>query len=469
MPERTVLLVDDEAVIRHSIGRVFAAEGYRVIEAESIAQAQELFRQATPDAAILDYMLPDGDGMELMRSLRATDSSTPIIVLTGHGSIDLAVAAMRDGADDFVTKPVDLPALLLIVQRSIENRRNRQQTLAQQSRRSRTAVDPFGGESAVIRSLAERARGVVDSSVPVLIQGETGVGKGLLASWLHANGPRAAEAFVDLNCAGLSRELLETELFGHEKGAFTGALSAKMGLFEIAHHGTIFLDEIGDVSQEIQPKLLKVVEAQRFRRVGDVKDRQVDVRLIAATHHDLAERSRAGDFRRDLYYRISVVPLLVPPLRERAQDVLILARFLLARCCCELDRPEIRLAPSAEQALLAYSWPGNVRELRNVLERAVLLRRQPVLEAADLELGESRAANASTASSGLSLRDAERRHIVRVLQMSNGDVPRAAQTLGLSRSALYQKLRKHRLGASGALGGWRGPDESGDPETDESG
>jgi DNA-binding NtrC family response regulator len=450
--ERTLLVVDDEAVVRRSIRRVFGAEGYRVIEGETVAQGQELFRKSPPDVALIDYMLPDGDGIELLRSLRATDASTPIVVLTGHGSIDLAVEAMREGADDFVTKPVELPTLLLIVSRSIENRRNRRLTLAQQSRQARAAVDPFVGESAAIRSLAERARGVVDSSVPVLIRGETGVGKGLLASWLHANGPRAAEAFVDLNCAGLSRELLETELFGHEKGAFTGAVSTKLGLFEIAHHGTIFLDEIGDVSLEIQPKLLKIVEDQRFRRLGDVKDRQVDVRMIAATHHNLVERAKVGGFREDLYYRISVVPLHVPPLRERGSDVLVLARVLLARCCTELGRPEIKLAPSAERALTAYGWPGDVRELRNVLERAALLRRQPVLEAADLELGETQAGSPAP-EAGLSLKDAERSHIERVLRTSGGDVRKAAQTLGLSRSALYQKLRKHGIAAPAPAAG----------------
>ncbi len=444
MAEHTLLIVDDEAVARRSIRRICAAEGYRVIEAETAAQGQALFGTAKPDVAIIDYMLPDGDGLDLLRSLRALDSGTPIVILTGHGSIDLAVQAMREGADDFVTKPVELPALLLILNRAVENRRNRRLSLAQKSRAARSEVDPFLGESSAIRLLAERARNIVDSSVPVLILGETGVGKGLLASWLHRNSPRAAEAFVDLNCAGLSRELLETELFGHEKGAFTGAVASKLGLFEIAHHGTVFLDEIGDVSLEIQPKLLKVVEEQRFRRLGDVKDRQVDVRLIAATHHDLARRIREGAFRRDLYYRVSVVPLDVPPLRERGNDVLLLARLLLAHSCAELGRSEMTLARSGEQALVAYHWPGNVRELRNVLERAVLLTRQSSLEAEDLELGEQRRQGAPSGVA-LSLKDVERDHIRRVLDSQEGDVARAARLLGLSRSALYEKLRKHKI------------------------
>jgi transcriptional regulator with GAF, ATPase, and Fis domain len=343
---------------------------------------------------------------------------------------------------------------VLIVQRSVENRRNRQLTLAQRSRQARAAVDPFLGDSTAMRSLAERARGVVDSSVPVLILGETGVGKGLLASWLHANGPRAAEAFVDLNCAGLSRELLETELFGHEKGAFTGAIAAKLGLFEIAHHGTIFLDEIGDVSQEIQPKLLKAVEEQRFRRVGDVKDRQVDVRLIAATHHNLAERMREGRFRRDLYYRVSVVPLEMPPLRERASDILILARLLLAQCCTELGRPETRLSPSAERALVAYAWPGNIRELRNVVERAfILYAGMDELRAEHLTPEIRKATQVkkhghgvpSVGAEGVVLDDVERRLIVEAMERASGNQSKAARLLGVSRDTLRYRLKKHGL------------------------
>jgi DNA-binding NtrC family response regulator len=444
MAEPTLLIVDDETVVRRSIRRVCVAEGYRVVEAETAAQGLELFGTAKPDVAVIDYMLPDGDGLGLLRALRALDSGTPIIILTGHGSIDLAVQAMREGADDFVTKPVELPALLLILNRAVENRRNRRLSLAQKAQQARSEVDPFLGESPAIRLLAERARSVVDSSVPVLILGETGVGKGVLASWLHRNGPRTAEAFVDLNCAGLSRELLETELFGHEKGAFTGAIATKLGLFEIAHHGTVFLDEIGDVSPDVQPKLLKVVEERRFRRLGDVKDRQVDVRLIAATHHDLARRMQEGAFRPDLYYRISVVPLAVPPLRERGNDVVLLARQLLTQSHAELGRSETTLAPSAEKALLAYHWPGNVRELRNALERAALLTRQSKLEAADLELGEQRQGRLPS-ELALSLKDVERDHIRRVLESQEGDVERAAEILGVSRSALYEKLRKHKV------------------------
>src|SRR4030095_6145073 len=233
------------------------------------------------------------------------DSGTPLLVLTAHGSIDLAVRAIKEGAEQFLTKPLELPALQVILQRLIQKQRNHQNQLASKSRQVRQAIDPFIGVSPAIHTLAEQAKRVLMTESPVLILGETGSGKGVLARWLHENSPRADEAFVDLNCAGLSRELLENELFGHEKGAFTSATTSKQGLFEVAHRGTIFLDEIGDVDLQIQPKLLKVLEEQRFRRVGDVRDRQVDVRLIAATHQDLSDLVRQKRFRDDLYFRVS--------------------------------------------------------------------------------------------------------------------------------------------------------------------
>jgi len=316
-------------------------------------------------------------------------------------------------------------------------------------------VDPFFGDSDAVRELAERARRVAPSSLPVLIQGETGVGKGILAAWLHQNGPRSSEAFVDLNCAGLSTELLETELFGHQKGAFTGAVTSKVGMLEVANHGTTFLDEIGDIPLEVQAKLLKVVEEQRFRRLGDVADRQVDTRLIAASHRDLPQRIAEGHFRSDLYYRINGVSLHVPALRERGTDVVVLARLLLRKTAHELGREAPSLSPSAERTLLSYRWPGNVRELRNVIERAVLLASRPVLEAGDLELGAA-PVPAAHVPELLSLKEAERRHILEVLDHHQGSWQAAAATLGLSRSAFYQKLKRHGISRPGVSGRERG-------------
>jgi len=443
-PRRTILLVEDEAPVRTAIERFLALRGYEVHAVDSAAAARRHFEGVRPDAAVLDYSLPDGNGLALLGQLRAIEATLPVLILTGHGSIDLAVRAIKEGADHFLTKPVELPALLLMVERLIENQRHRQASLLRKTHEVRRAVDPFVGDSPAIRRLAGQARRVLASPSPVLLLGETGSGKGVLAAWLHANGGRGDEPFVDLNCAGLSRDLLETELFGHEKGAFTGAVGAKAGLLEIAHRGTLFLDEIGDVDLQVQPKLLKVLEERRFRRLGDVRDRQVDVRLIAATHHDLARAASELRFRSDLYYRISTLPLHVPPLRERGGDVILLARLLLERIAAELGRGRVSLSPEAERAILGYPWPGNVRELRNVLERATL-HGGDVLSAADLSEGMSPSPAAPPPPARQTLKEAERRHIESVLALEKGDVPAAAVVLGLSRSALYQRIKRHGI------------------------
>ncbi len=358
MPDRKVVIVDDEADVRLPLRRFLLGKGYAVLEADSVASVRAVLGQESVDAAVVDFSLPDGDGLDVLRSVKAQDASVPVVLLTGHGSIDLAVKAIKEGAEQFFTKPVELPALLVVIERALENRRMRQVSLAGKSVQARQTVDPFFGESAVIRKLAADAARIVASTVPVLVCGETGTGKGVLARWLHQNGPRAEEAFVDLNCAGLSRDLLETELFGHEKGAFTGAVAAKQGLLEIAHRGTMFLDEIGDVDLQVQAKLLKVVEDLRYRRLGDVRDRQVDVRLLAATHRDLGRLVQEQKFREDLYYRLSTIPLVVPPLRERGSDVILLARRLVERISTEMGRPGVRLSGAAEQELVSRPWPG---------------------------------------------------------------------------------------------------------------
>ncbi len=445
MADYTFLLVEDEETVRSSISRFLAKEGHKVLEARSVAEAQAMLHRSRPDAAILDYKLPDGDGLELLRALKSIDSTIPSVLLTGHGSIELAVRAIKEGAEQFLTKPVELPALLVVAERLIEHRRNRQSALAVKSRESREAVDPFLGDSSAIRRLAEQAEKVAATSSTVLLQGPSGAGKGVLAAWLHRNGPRREEAFVDLSCAGLSHDLLQSELFGHEKGAFTGAVSSKVGLLEVAHRGTLFLDEIGDAELQVQPKLLKVLEEQRFRRLGEVRDRQVDVRLIAATHHDLKEQTRTGRFREDLFYRISAIPLFVPALRDRDGDVIVLARTLLRRIRSELGIPGGDISGPVERLLRNYDWPGNIRELRNVLERAVLLG--PSGEVTVDVLSEVLAPRSSAAHDGAArtLDEAERSHIEAVLQEHAGDVRAAAAVLGLSRSALYQKIKKHSI------------------------
>ena len=392
-------------------------------------------------------MLPDGTALDLLPRLKEIDAEIPLIILTAHGSIDLAVRAIKDGAEQFLTKPLELSALLVVLQRILENKRNLQKQRASKTREVRTAIDPFMGTSQAIRDLAQQARKVLHTESPILILGETGTGKGVLARWLHANSTRSEEAFVDLNCAGLTRELLETELFGHEKGAFTSATATKQGLFEVAHRGTIFLDEIGDVDLQIQPKLLKVLEDNRFRRLGDVRDRQVDVRLIAATHQEIGQLVAEKRFRDDLYFRISTIPLTFPALRDRKDDIRILAESLLEKFATNLGRGEGRLGEDCLAALQTYSWPGNIRELRNVIERAVLLSEQKTLGLKDLHF-DGRAGSPAYLDSKLTLIELERQHIERVLTEEKGRVESAARRLGVPRSSLYQKLKRHRIESS---------------------
>ena len=443
MNRELVMLVEDEPGLRLALGRYLQHHDYDLAEAATCAAAEASFRQRRPDVVLSDYQLPDGNGVELLARLRAIDRTVPVVMLTGHASIDLAVRAIKEGAEQFLTKPVDLPALLAILQRLGEGRRSREAQAVLTEHEARGVPDPFVGRSAVSRNLREQALRLAEADGAVLILGETGSGKGVLTRWMHAHGPRAAERFVDLNCAGLSRDLLENELFGHERGAFTGAQAAKPGLLEVAHNGTLFLDEIGDVDLQVQPRLLKVLEEQRFRRLGDVKDRTVDVRLIAATHHDLEQAVKEKRFRSDLYYRISVLPLRIPALRERAEDIVPLAQVLLG--------PAVSLSPAAERALELYSWPGNIRELRNVLERARVVSRKKVLDVADLQLSASSVApvgEKELETEPVTLEQLERTHIERVLRREKGKVARAAEILGIARSSLYQKLQRYQIDVS---------------------
>ena len=440
-----ILVVDDEPAVRFGIRDFLELQGYEVDEAETCQDARHLFGNSRPDVVIADYMLPDGTALDLLSRLKEIDSEIPLLVLTGHGSIDLAVKAIKEGAEQFLTKPIEMSALQVILKRLLETQRKHHKHLASRSRRVRKAINPFIGTSAAIRSLADQARKILTTESPILILGETGSGKGVLARWLHENSPRAEEAFVDLNCAGLSRELLETELFGHQKGAFTSATSSKQGLFEVAHRGTVFLDEVGDVDLQIQPKLLKVLEDNRFRRVGGVRDQQVDVRLIAATHQDLGQLVRQKKFRDDLYFRISTIPLSFPPLRNRIEDIPVVAQYLLDKVSTDLGRGQIELEEDCLKALQAYAWPGNIRELRNVIERAVLLSEGKSISLKDLNFEGHANVGASPIDSQLTLLELEKQHIQRVLEEERGRVEKAANRLGIPRSSLYQKIKKHQI------------------------
>jgi DNA-binding NtrC family response regulator len=435
----SIVLVEDDRSVRDAMAKFLRLRNWHVVEAESCRAAHQAILDARPDALVADYSLPDGNGLDLLQRLKAAEPELPIILLTAYGTIDLAVTAVKEGAEQFFTKPVDLPTLDVALRRAVENARSRAARAVQRSVDSRDEPEPFLGASPAIRQLQEDATRTLESPRPVLLLGETGTGKGVLARWLHRRGPRADEAFVGLNCAGLSRELLESELFGYERGAFTGATGNKLGLLEAAHHGTLFLDEVGELSTEVQPKLLTVLEDQRFRRLGSIRDRAVDVKFVSATHHDLEERSRQGGFRADLYYRIAMLPLVVPPLRERGDDVIELAERMLARIARELGRGELTLAPDAHHALSTYDWPGNVRELRNVLERAALFAEGGVINGQRL-LGSR--TDRGRGKRPTTLQEAEEAHIAAVMRETGGRVDAAAEILGLSKSALYDRLRK---------------------------
>ena len=445
MAKNKILIVEDEAGVRFGIRDFLESKGFEVEEATTCQEAIGSFETARPDAVFADYMLPDGNALELLPRLKAIDSAVPVVILTGHGSIDLAVRAIKEGAEQFLTKPIELPAMLVILGRMLENARNRQKQLARETRQDREAPDPFIGTSHAIRNLADHAHKVVSAESPILLLGETGTGKGVLAKWIHQNGPRADEPFVDLNCAGLSREFLETELFGHEKGAFTGAVSSKPGLLEVAHRGVVFLDEIGDMDPSVQPKLLKSLEEKRIRRMGDVHDRRVDIHLIAATHLDLGLAVREKRFRSDLYFRINTIPLNIPPLRERPEDIPLLARNLLGRLSKDVGRGAFELSAEAESALRQYPWPGNIRELRNVLERAVLLSDQSLLAPKHLRFDSHSPADTIPIDTSLTLVQMEQRYIERVLAEENGRVDHTARRLGVPRSSLYQKIKKYGI------------------------
>ncbi|MEO7796040.1 MAG: sigma-54 dependent transcriptional regulator [Thermoanaerobaculia bacterium] len=443
-----ILVIDDDPMIRSQLRHLLEVDRCEVQDVGSLAAARAAFVEFRPEVVLLDYELPDGTALDLLPFLKESAPDVPVLVLTGHRQIDVAVATIKAGAEQFLTKPVELAALRTMVRRLIEQRLFVRRDRAGAVRRARYEPEPFRGSSAAIRELESHARAIAEAESPVLIQGETGTGKGLLARWLHAHSRRAQQAFVDLNCAGLSRELLDSELFGHAKGAFTGALAAKPGLFETADRGTFFLDEIGDTELTLQPKILKVLEEKRFRRLGEVAERRVDIRLIAASNVELTQAVIEKRFRADLYYRLNTLTLHLPTLRERPDDIPALAESILERLGAETGK-RLELTAGALEQLCSYDWPGNIRELHNVLERALLLTRGPRIEASLLALDRrSLLAVESRSGSDLfqgSLEEVERRYIEQILRLENGQVDRAADRLGVPRSTLYQRLKSWGL------------------------
>jgi DNA-binding NtrC family response regulator len=441
----SVLVVEDEPGLLDAMCEFFSGHGMKALAARNCSEAEHICRSQKPDAAILDYELPDGNGLELLRRLKAIDPTLPTIFLTGYGSIQLAVEAIKLGADQFLTKPAEFETVYAVLRRSLENLRGRQVHAADKMKLNRRSINPFLGQSKCISDLEETAQRVLRANSPILIQGETGTGKGVLARWFHGHGLRSERPFVDLNCAGLTRELLETELFGHEKGAFTGAVQAKHGLLEVGHKGTIFLDEIGDMDLQVQAKLLKVLEEKTFRRLGDVRERTVDIHLITATHHNLQRAAQQGTFRQDLYFRVSAVKLTIPPLRDRVEDIPGLAAELLGDITAELGLPQVEVSSESTGALQVYPWPGNIRELRNVLERAVLLGDQRLLNVKDLQFDIETEALATDVWPIQKLEELEILHIKKVLNLTRGRVREAADKLGIPKSSLYSKIKQYGI------------------------
>lgn len=435
-----VLLVEDDEAARFGMAAALRACHYDVREAASCNEALEKF-DSRPDIVITDLRLPDGDAVGLLQRLRAVAPTVPVYVVTGFATIDVAVRAVKEGAEEFFTKPVELATLIACVEAAMARRGDGQ---AVSSRRPLLAP---AQRSSAIEELEDEIARLQDSDCTVLILGETGTGKTHLARRIHELGTRKRGPFIDINCAGLSRDFVESELFGHEKGAFTGAHAPKQGLLDAARGGTAFLDEIGDIDVQVQPKILKVLEERKFRRMGDVRERSADVRLIAATHLDLLDAVHRKAFRADLFYRISTVTLRMPSLRERIDDIPTLVREVLIQA----GEPNITVAPDAWDKLLAYPWPGNIRELKNVIQRALLRRNGDVLSADKVCFdGSSRSsiqmsAVRLTAPGTATLEAMERTHICQALAMENGRVKDAAIRLGISRSSLYQKIKTYGI------------------------
>ncbi len=446
----SILIVDDEATLAKNAARFLERSGHTVEVTGSLAEASTAFARLAPDAVVLDYRLPDGVGLSFIESLRAQDAHCPILLITGHGSIDLAVQAMKAGANDLLTKPLSLADLRdrlhTLLQRQRETTR-----LQYLERQARAAPSALLGNSEPMQQLRARIERLARASQagaglpPILITGETGVGKELVARACHAQSLGADAPFVEINCAAIPAQLLETELFGHEKGAFTDAKDRKLGLLEAADGGSLFLDEVGEMALPLQAKLLKVIEDGRFRRVGAVSERQVQVRILAATNQDLAQCVAAGSFRADLYFRLKVLPLAVPPLRDRIGDVQLLATHYLERFGRTYRRPGVRFSADALAALEAHTWPGNVRELRNLVEQAVLLAESDTLHVADLMLPAAKATAGRDPDAGSALDRLEREALVQALADCGDNVSAAARALGISRDTLRYRIDKHGL------------------------
>jgi DNA-binding NtrC family response regulator len=446
------LIIDDEPLMRITVQDALAAEGYRVAAAETGEKGLTLFRKSPVDILITDLKLPDMDGLQVLKEVKAVSPETQVIMITAYGTIDSAVTAMKEGASDYLTKPFAMDELLLIIKRLLRMKQLEEENLSLRKRvEERYGLEGLVGKSPQMLKVYDLIETVAQTDTTVLIYGESGTGKEIAANAIHLQSPRKNGPFVKVNCAALPETLLETELFGHEKGAFTGALKQRKGRFEIADRGTLFLDEIGDISLAVQVKLLRVLQERQFERVGGNETLSVNVRLVCATQRDLKEEIRKGSFREDLYYRLNVVPILLPSLRERREDILLLADHFIDKFSRKMGKEITGLSEDAKTILLKYDFPGNIRELENMLERAVALIKGKVIQAYDLPeevCGQTTPIHdlcekiQGTKPLATAVNLFEKEYIQSVLEKTKGKKGQAAEMLGISRKTLWEKIKE---------------------------
>jgi two-component system response regulator AtoC len=444
VPETTLLLVDDEESFRKLTGRELGRTGYRVETAGNLEEARQALSRRNFHLVLLDMRMPDGTGLDLLTEIKETAPDTEVVMLTAYGTVEEGVRAMKQGAYDFLAKPCKLSELEAVLEKALQRQTlERSNTALQRDVDRLQPSERFIGSSSQIRELLGLVGRVAETESTVLIRGESGVGKELVARAVHRQSRRSRQPFVVVDCASLHENLLQSELFGHEKGAYTGAIRLKHGLFEVADRGTIFLDEIAEITPPLQVKLLRVLESGTFRRVGGTADIKVDVRVIAATNRSLEQMMKEGAFREDLYYRLNVFSLHIPPLRERREDIPLLAEHFIAHSSI-VPKRTVRISHEALEVLTRYSWPGNVRELENLLERALILCDGGALEAEHLPMGVRVAPpfGQDEEPGRLTLEEVERRHIKRVLEECKGHRQKAAAVLGISERNLYRKLKE---------------------------
>ncbi len=444
MTDSVVLIVDDEEGIRESLSGIFEDEGYDVLTSSSGEEALSVLKEQSPDLILLDVWLPDVDGIQILKEIKEFKPEIPVIIISGHGNIELAVKATRMGAYDFLEKPLSLERVLLAAQRALEKRtlEIEYKALKQDLIKKWRLI----GNSQKMKQLIKQIDMAAQSNSRVLILGESGSGKELVAHTLHENSNRAEKPFIEMNCAAIPQELIESELFGHEKGSFTGAFEKKKGKFELADKGTLFLDEVGDMSLSTQSKVLRVLETQEFQRVGGSRNIKVDVRIIAATNKDLLEEVRRGNFREDLLYRLNVIPIVVPTLSSRKDDIPELVEYFLEYFAAEYGQRPKKITPEGLKMLESYDWPGNIRELRNVIERLVIMTPSNTITPKNLVLGESARSDYSAFKILREARESfEKDFITKKLEENNWNISKTAEVLDIERSNLHRKIKAYDI------------------------